>query len=464
MAELWWLAGDGPRGLAEARAAVALLEAEPGGRDELAWALASLAQRLAVAAHPSEVVLEIGGRALALAEELGIEGAAVHALTTLGIIDAYGGAGSGSPDSRRLQESVERGRATGQTAAVTRSLINLAEAALHFRRLDEAERWTAEAMAWLEAESPGDLVFLRMLRLRQAEIDFERGHWDRVARVAEEILGLEDEQGSSNQVRVRAVTILGRIGARRGHLDPWPLLDEGMSLVGPDEIQDLGPLFAARIEACLLADEPDRATREARAALDMLARITPIADYLGGEAWYWSWRAGAVQVLPPEVPEPFRLETVGRPLDAARAWEEIGSPYQRALALLAAGDEASLQVALDILLGLGARPMARRAAARLRASGALTIRRGPWGRTRGNPFGLTDRQVEILALVGRGASNREIAASLVISPKTVDHHISAMLRKLGVANRRAAGRVAIELGMGLGGPAKDGESAARIAG
>ena len=55
-----------------------------------------------------------------------------------------------------------------------------------------------------------------------------------------------------------------------------------------------------------------------------------------------------------------------------------------------------------------------------------------------NPAGLTDRQLEILRLVATGLSNAEIAQQLVVSTRTVDHHVSAILGKLGVRTRRDA--------------------------
>jgi DNA-binding NarL/FixJ family response regulator len=53
--------------------------------------------------------------------------------------------------------------------------------------------------------------------------------------------------------------------------------------------------------------------------------------------------------------------------------------------------------------------------------------------------------MEVLALIRVGARNADIAERLVLSPKTVDHHVSAILRKLGVRDREAAGREAARL-------------------
>ena len=58
---------------------------------------------------------------------------------------------------------------------------------------------------------------------------------------------------------------------------------------------------------------------------------------------------------------------------------------------------------------------------------------------------MTDRQLEILRLVATGLSNAEIARRLVVSPRTVDHHVAAILQKLGVHTRRDAAARAAEL-------------------
>ena len=64
--------------------------------------------------------------------------------------------------------------------------------------------------------------------------------------------------------------------------------------------------------------------------------------------------------------------------------------------------------------------------------------RGPMARTRGNPSGLTDRQLAVLALVAEGLTNAEIADRLVLSRRTVDTHVAAVLAKLDVRSRRDA--------------------------
>ena len=94
---------------------------------------------------------------------------------------------------------------------------------------------------------------------------------------------------------------------------------------------------------------------------------------------------------------------------------------------------------------LGAWPAARRVARELRQRGALDVGVGPRSATRRNPAGLTSREVQVLGLIADGLRNSEIAARLFLSEKTVDHHVSSVLRKLGVRTRgQAAGRAVRE--------------------
>ena len=84
--------------------------------------------------------------------------------------------------------------------------------------------------------------------------------------------------------------------------------------------------------------------------------------------------------------------------------------------------------------------MAQRLRRQLRADGVKRIPRGPRPASRAAPGGLTPRESEVYAHLVAGATNAEIAEALVISPKTVDHHVSAVLGKLGATSRRDLGR------------------------
>ncbi|HEU4997313.1 MAG TPA: helix-turn-helix transcriptional regulator, partial [Lapillicoccus sp.] len=165
----------------------------------------------------------------------------------------------------------------------------------------------------------------------------------------------------------------------------------------------------------------------------------------------WERRLGATvgprNPIADRLPEPLRRHLDGDFLAAAQAWDAVGCGYDAALALLDEGSEASLRAALDRFESLGAGPAATLARRRLRALGARSVPVGVRRTTRANPAGLTTREQQVLTLVCEGLTNEEIAGRLFIAVKTVDHHVSAVLAKLGASSRREAAAAAARLGL-----------------
>jgi DNA-binding CsgD family transcriptional regulator len=260
-----------------------------------------------------------------------------------------------------------------------------------------------------------------------------RGLWTRAADASQKILSRPD---APPVVRAQALTALGLVRARRGKPQVWPLLEEAASLVDRNCLLDTGLAWEARVEAAWLAGDHKWAQAEAQRGLAALAKRSH--PWLSGPLACWIRRSGGA---PPQVPaaEPYALELAGDWVGAAARWDSLGCPYDAALARLS-GDARALRQSLVTFEALGARPAVAHARALMRTRGVRPIRRGPRTATRTNPYGLTNREMDVLKLLDEGLSNAEIAARLYISPKTAGHHVGAVLTKLGVHTRHEAAR------------------------
>jgi DNA-binding CsgD family transcriptional regulator len=256
---------------------------------------------------------------------------------------------------------------------------------------------------------------------------------------------LVDENRDSPQPRITGLVTLALVRARRGDPDARAALAAATEVGGSaEDIDCCAPIAVAQAEVAWL-DGRELDVRESTDAAFRLA-VQLGARYVGSIA-YWRQKHGVVEELTPVLDEPWASQVAGDWAVAAARWRELGCPYEEALALSEAEDADALVRALDLCRQLGARPLGAIITRRLREFGVRGIARGPRASSLTNEAALTTREVEVLGLLAEGLRNAAIAERLFVSPRTVDHHVSAILRKLAVKTRgeavAEAGRLAL---------------------
>lgn len=412
---------------------------EVAGRDdtpELAMALASRGQ-IAMSDYQTDLCTDLCRKAIALSRRLGRDEIVSHALSSLSL----GSTGGLAEIQALAAESLAIAQARRHSLNLARSLSN--SGVMHFYYLQDypgaLDHFDQAITTGYELEVTQSIDFTRAFRVHVLE---RAGRWDEAAAGAAELIA-ENSEISSPAIMARLT--LARVSQRRGVELDQGMFDEIVALLGEEEdvrhVADVACFFAER--AWLGLEARDTAQGWIDRAMAM-----PCRPMLQEELLDWQYRINPERPLGSldGVHASYLTFFAGDWRKAAAEWARIGDPYREALAL-ATGDGEAVMQALAILDRLGAKVVATHVLAAARDRGLeFNDPPRPDTITRANPAGLTARQMDVLRLLNEGLSNAEIAERLFVSPKTIDHHVSAILGKLGVRSRGEAAALAREAG------------------
>jgi DNA-binding CsgD family transcriptional regulator/tetratricopeptide (TPR) repeat protein len=417
-----WYAANCAAARRQDEAAISILS---GAGEPLALGYA-LANRAYLAAGRGDLAdgLQAGRAALQIADELGDAG--LHTAAAIG--EGLARLGSGDRQARSdLLAAGEAGQRLRLDELATVPTSNVAHYDVEQGRFAQAEEILAEGLRFSEAR---DIPICSMWqRGVQARLRLLQGRWQEAEQDALTVLA----SGDIPLGRLWSHLVLGLLAARREAPAENPHLDELWRLAHRLDLPGVfAPATAALAEQAWITRRPD-------ARLDGAALAPGVAGVGGDQQRRWLRRLADSGV------QRIDVVAVAPPLEPVPALAT--QPYERALALWDAGTCDDLLAALPLLDDLDARAVANRVRGRLRELGMTSLPRGRLPATRANLGGLTDRQLDVLTLLAQGLSNADIAARLVISRKTADHHVSAILGKLDARSRGEAVAAARRLGL-----------------
>jgi DNA-binding CsgD family transcriptional regulator len=375
---------------------------------------------------------------------------------------------------------------------LARAHIALDRALRRHGRIAERERVLRDGLRYVAAHGVGKL-YAPVMKYLLAELLLDLGRWDE----AEQLLDEEIPAGDTGMSELFLQAYRARLAAARGQFSSViQAVDREAALSAHIPQQSLWPSIAqwSRAEACLWSGEAEQASTYAARAEAITsdpicrAEATALRARAGADLAEDARIHGVPHAPAPEELEPTAVELLGERHPRIRAlgatvvaelsrwdgrrdpepwreamafWESSLDPYRaaycrwrlaRALLSTRSGRREAareLEAALKTAIQLGAEPLRK---AIVKQASSARIRLGAGQTTVGTEaiaaeLGLTPRELEILPFITAGRTNAEIAKNLVISPRTVDVHISRILRKLGATRRTEAADIARRRGL-----------------
>jgi DNA-binding CsgD family transcriptional regulator len=420
------------------------------------------------AARPRDV-LASGDIAYQLAEPLGGEALVAASITLASGLVLLGDTSRGEPMLMALLEALEAADPT----VVWQPLQGVAAFLAVLDRDDESRQILARGVAAARSLSAPGLLPYPLGTL--AHVDFRLGRWPMALAEASEAVELSHQTGL---VGFAAWALSARARIKAGQGDVQEARDDGLAAIESALMLggEITVLYAraALILAALSDGMPDEAIEHgeplARLWKDRGYRQPGVANWHADliEAYVHADRRDeAARLLETFADQaeatrgPWALATAARCrglltedeafeecfADSLRLHAKCPMPFERARTELCLGERrrragrrvdarVPLRAALSTFEELGARPWADRARAELRACGETRARPEP-----GPLEELTPHELQVALVVARGATNREAAAELFLSPKTIDFHLRNVYRKLGLRSRAELARL-----------------------
>jgi len=435
LSRLWWCDGNRKQAEYYGSQAIDVLDKQPSSKAK-ALALSNMSQLKMLSDQPDECIFW-GERAISMATELGDEETLSHALNNVGTAKAV------IPSSSRegfelLKQSLDLALKNSYQEHVARAYTNLEhtgflakdfefskgmlEAGIHYCEERDLDSWGAYMLA------------------DKSKMFLLTGNWNEAYKIAWELIKNEEQ---APILRFTAYMVVAIIKMRRGNPDVIPLLTEVKEKAfEAGELRRIIPAMCALLEYEWITGTGLAEDEALKITLDMIGRMGNLYD--NSEFAFWLYKARKQTVPLQEFYPGYQAETKTSALRAAAIWEKLECPYEQALTLFE-GTDADKRKAINIVHQLGAVVVFEKLKMDMRNSGIRSIPRGIRKSTQSNAALLTERELDVLKLLQEGMQNKEIAASLFISAKTVDHHITSILFKLDVNSRVKAVQKAIHL-------------------
>ena len=437
LSRLWRVDGNREEAEKYSQQAIDILQSLPSSSAK-AMAFSNMAQLKLMSEEIAECI-EWGNKAIEMANEIKDKDILCHALNNVGSAQWLACLPE-ETGKETLIKSLDIALRNKFHEHAARAYSYLVCNSMICKEYTSAHQYLQEGINYCE-ENGLDAANNKNLTLK-ARMLFETGNWEEAAAIANNLLQKQEQPGT---IKIDCQVILSTIRIRKGEPDAIiDLLKVKALAFKTKEHQRIIPVITALLEYEWLTSKKIIAAEEVNFCIALVNKVDNI--FLNSQFNYWLEKAGRYESSVPELYEPYQLLQTGNITMAAHFWDKTGCPFEEALAL-SEGTENDKKNALLLFQQLGADAVYEKIKMEMRAVGIKKIPRGLRESTKANPAQLTTRELEIIQLLQKAVQNKEIAGTLFISPKTVDHHISSILFKLDVNSRSKAVMEAVRLGI-----------------
>ena len=435
LSRLWWLDGNCRNAVRFGLQAVGLLDNQPASFVK-AMAYSNMSQ-LCMLSDMRDQCLHWGHKAMVMAETLNDTDVLAHALNSVGCMEMRVPATT-QKGIAQLQRSLDIALSNGYHEHVASAYCNLGMNRVAVKEFSLAKQVFDDGLSYCEERDLG--AWKTLLLSCTARMQLETGNWKEAYAIAGELLRNDNQPAV---IKINALIVAATIMMRKGEAGVLPLLQETAArALETKEPQRIISSIVAWLEYEWLTGKTTIEKEILDHAKAMAEQsLHPIQN---DEFIFWLAKARKSRLPGGMVHEGFNTSNQVKTLQAATFWEHAGCTYQQALVLYD-GSTDDKKEAITILRELGADMVYEKMKQEMKMAGIKSIPRGIRKATRSNAAFLTERELDVLQLLKEGMQNKEIAASLFISPKTVDNHLTSILFKLDVNSRTKAISAAMRL-------------------